>query len=103
MSTKLAKLVIQKIGKILFYQKTKYWKSISCINILPIFINMQRKNETFARSEKIYHLFLLTVSFFVPLQYAKRKQTIIKKFVPAICKQIHFRGAVICYLDRSVR
>ena len=64
---------------------------------------MQRKNRTFDHSEKIYHLFLLTVSFFVPLRYAKRKQTIIEKFVPAICKQIHFRGAAICYLDRSVR
>ncbi|WP_241241750.1 hypothetical protein, partial [Butyricimonas faecihominis] len=73
------------------------------INILPVFINMQRKNRTFDHSEKIYHLFLLTVSFFVPLRYAKRKQTIIEKFVPAICKQIHFRGAAICYLDRSVR
>ena len=64
---------------------------------------MQRKNRTFGRLEKIYHLFLLTVSFFVPLRYAKRKQTIIEKFVPAICKQIHFRRAAICYLDRSVR
>ena len=40
---------------------------------------MQRKNRTFDHPEKIYHLFLLTVSFFVPLRYAKRKQTIIDR------------------------
>lgn len=62
-----------------------------------------RKSGFHLSTKKNKEEYSLTISFFVPLHYARRRQTIIEKFVSAICQQIHYSGAAICYLDRVVR
>lgn len=74
-----------------------------CINIPAVFINMQREIVILPVWKKITRGCILTISFFVPLHHARRKQRNIEEFVSAICKQIHDSGAAICRLDRVVR
>lgn len=53
---------------------------------------MQRKKQLLPPRKKFKHLLFLTISFFVPLRYAKRKQTTIENLFQRFANKYTFVG-----------
>ena len=56
---------------------------------------MQRKNETFARSEKIYHLFLLTISFLYLCEMQNENKPLSRNLFQRFANKYTFVGLLL--------